>query len=86
MEKRLYRSRKKKVVAGLCGGLGDYLDIDPVIIRIIFVLITIFHGIGLLIYIIMWIIVEEEPYDKSFAEAKQESYSETKTEAKSEPQ
>jgi phage shock protein PspC (stress-responsive transcriptional regulator) len=60
MEKRLYRSRSKKVVAGIGGGLGEYLDIDPVIIRIIIVLITIFNGIGLLVYIIMWIVVPEE--------------------------
>ena len=60
MEKRLYRSRNKKVVAGIAGGLGDYLDVDPVIIRIIIVLITIFHGVGLLIYIIMWIVIPEE--------------------------
>jgi len=67
MEKRLYRSRNKKVIAGLGGGLGEYLDIDPVIIRIIIVLTTIFHGIGLLIYIIMWIVVPEEPFDQAFA-------------------
>ena len=65
MEKRLYRSRNKKVVAGIAGGLGDYLDVDPVIIRIIIVLITIFHGVGLLIYIIMWIVIPEEQYDTS---------------------
>ena len=62
MEKRLYRSRSKKIVAGIGGGLGEYLDIDPVIIRIIIILITIFNGIGLLIYIIMWIVIPEEPY------------------------
>ncbi len=65
MEKKLYRSRNKKVVAGIAGGLGDYLDVDPVIIRIIIVLITIFQGVGLLVYIIMWIVVPEEPYDVS---------------------
>lgn len=73
MDKRLYRSRKKKVVAGIAGGLGDYLDIDPVIIRIIFVLITIFHGVGLLVYIIMWIVIPEEAYQASFTEEKNNS-------------
>ena len=68
MEKRLVRSRKHKVFAGIAGGLGEYLDIDPIIIRVIFVLITIFHGIGVLIYIIMWIVIPEEPFDMSFAE------------------
>lgn len=71
MEKKLHRSRDKKVIAGIAGGLGEYLDIDPIIIRIIIVLITVFHGIGLLIYIVMWIIVPEAPYvNKSFAEEK----------------
>lgn len=64
MERRLYRSRDKKVVAGIAGGLGEYLDIDPVIIRILIVLITIFHGIGIIIYIVMWIIIPEVPYNK----------------------
>ena len=66
MEKNLQRSRDKKVFAGIAGGLGNYLDIDPVIIRIVFVLITIFHGFGLLVYIIMWIVIPEEPFNNSF--------------------
>ncbi len=70
MEKKLHRSRNKKVIAGIAGGLGEYLDIDPIIIRIIIVLITIFHGIGLIIYIIMWIVIPEAPYSYSFTENK----------------
>jgi len=61
MEKKLYRSRNKKVIAGIAGGLGDYIGVDPVIIRIILILITIINGIGILIYIIMWIVIQEEP-------------------------
>jgi len=72
MEKKLTRSRDKKVIAGIAGGLGEYLDIDPIIIRIIIVLITIFHGVGLLIYIIMWIVIPEEPYSSIFQENKTE--------------
>ncbi len=60
--KKLYRSRKNKVLGGVCGGLGDYFDIDPVLIRIIFAVALIFHGFGVLAYIIMWIIVPEEPF------------------------
>ncbi len=60
MDKRLYRSQEKKVIAGVCGGLGDYLDIDAVIIRIIIILLTIFHGMGLLAYIILWIVIPKE--------------------------
>jgi len=60
--KRLYRS-KEKMVAGVCSGLADYLNIDPTIIRILFVVIAFAGGASLLAYLIMWIIVPEE---KSF--------------------
>lgn len=73
MEKKLQRSRKHKVFAGLAGGLGEYLDIDPIIVRVIFVLITIFHGVGLIIYIIMWIVIPEEPFDVLFTQQDQNS-------------
>jgi phage shock protein PspC (stress-responsive transcriptional regulator) len=57
---RLYRSKSKKVIAGVAGGLGDYLNIDPVFIRIIFVLLVIFGGSGVLVYIILWIAIPSE--------------------------
>jgi len=60
--KRLYRSREK-MVAGVCSGLADYLNIDPTIVRILFVVIAFAGGASLLAYLIMWIIVPEE---KSF--------------------
>ena len=60
MERRLYRSRKNRVIAGVAGGLGEYLDIDPVFVRIIFVLATFASGIGLLAYVILWIVVPHE--------------------------
>lgn len=62
MAERLYRSRSKKVLGGVAGGLGDYLNIDPVLIRVLFVIITLINGLGLLLYIILWIVVQEEPY------------------------
>jgi phage shock protein C len=59
--KRLYRSRKDRKLWGVCGGLGKYFDIDPVIFRIVFV-VTIFFGmIGVIAYIIMLIVVPLEP-------------------------
>jgi len=61
MERRLYRSRKSKIVAGVAGGLGEYFDIDPVFVRVIFVVATIAHAAGLLAYIILWIVVPKEP-------------------------
>ncbi len=62
MTKRLYRSRKDSIIAGVAGGIGEYLDIDPVLIRIAFVVGTFAGGIGILIYIIAWIIIPEAPY------------------------
>lgn len=43
--KRLYRSKKQKLLAGVCGGIGEYFDIDPVIVRIVFVLLVLATGI-----------------------------------------
>ena len=54
--KRLYRSNTHKVIGGVAGGLGDYLDIDPVLIRIAFVVALMFGGVGFLAYIIAWIL------------------------------
>lgn len=59
---RLYRSRTNKVFAGVCGGLAEYFDVDPVIIRIIFVLMVLFGGSGILLYIAAIFIVPLKPY------------------------
>ena len=59
--KKLYRSRTEKMVAGVCGGLGKYLAIDPTLIRLLFVLITLLGGSGVLVYLIMMIVIPEEP-------------------------
>lgn len=58
--KRLMRSKDKKV-AGVCAGLGDYFDLDPTIVRILFVVIFFAGGASLLAYLIMWIVMPEEP-------------------------
>lgn len=60
MNKRLYRSRTNKMVAGVCGGLGEYMDIDPTLVRIVFVLLVLASGMGVLAYLAMWLIVPEE--------------------------
>ncbi|UCC44999.1 MAG: PspC domain-containing protein [Candidatus Zixiibacteriota bacterium] len=59
MEKRLYRSQTNKVIAGVCGGLGEYFEIDPVFVRIVLVLLVLApsHGIGILAYIVAWILM-----------------------------
>lgn len=52
--KRLYRSRANRVFAGICGGLGEYLNVDPVMLRLLWLLLVIFSGVvpGLLVYIL----------------------------------
>ena len=62
MRERLYRSRDDRVLAGVCGGVAEWLDIDPSLVRIVFALLVITGGIGLLLYIVMAIVVPEEPY------------------------
>jgi phage shock protein C len=59
--KKLYRSNTKRMIAGVAGGLGDYFNIDPTLIRILFVVLAIFGGPGLILYIIMALIVPLEP-------------------------
>jgi len=61
MRDRLYRSRDERVVVGVCGGIADSMDIDPSLVRIVFVLLALAGGFGLLLYIIMAIVVPEEP-------------------------
>ena len=59
--KRLYRSRTDRMLAGVCGGLAEYFNIDPVIIRVITVVAALMALGGFLAYIILWIVVPEEP-------------------------
>ena len=56
MARRLYRSRNEKMLGGVCGGLGDLLDIDPTIVRLVFVLLALWGGSGALIYLVLWLI------------------------------
>lgn len=71
---KLFRSKKNRIIAGVCGGIGEYADIDPVIVRILFVLLSFGGGSGTLLYIILLIIMpeqgEEEEVKKSEAEKK----------------
>src|SRR4030042_4443112 len=60
MKERLYRSRKNRVIGGVAAGFAEYLNIDVILVRVIFVVLTILHGAGLLLYIILWIVVPED--------------------------
>ena len=61
MEKKLYRSRKTKSIAGVCGGIAAYLKIDVTIIRLIWALAILCAGTGLLAYIVCAFVIPEEP-------------------------
>lgn len=61
MNNRLYRSRTDSTIAGVCGGLGEYFNIDPTIMRILFVLFVFLDGVSLLAYVIAWIIIPRQP-------------------------
>ncbi len=58
--KKLYRSSKNKILGGVCAGLGEYFDVDPTVIRLLWVVIFLMGGSGILIYIIFWIVLPEE--------------------------
>ena len=60
--KRLTRSSKDKMLAGICGGIAEYMVVDPTIIRLVFALATFFTVVfpGVLIYLIMWIVVPKD--------------------------
>lgn len=61
MTKRLYRSTTDRMIAGVCGGIAEYFNIDPVIVRIIAVILLLPGGLpGFLPYVILWIIVPED--------------------------
>ena len=62
--KRLYRSAKDKILGGVCGGVADYFNIDPTIVRILWILFSLIYGSGILAYIIAWIIIPRNPKQK----------------------
>ena len=59
--KKLYRSEDDRMMAGVAGGLGEFLDIDSTIIRLIFAFSILLGGTGLLVYAVMWLVVPESP-------------------------
>ena len=59
--KRLYRSKKERILGGVCAGLGEHLDVDPTVIRLIWAVVTLLSfGTGIIIYILAWIIIPED--------------------------
>lgn len=60
MHRKLMRSRTDHMIGGVCGGLASYLGVDPTVVRLIFVLLAIGNGAGVLIYFVLWIVVPRE--------------------------
>jgi len=61
----LYKSRSNRILGGVCGGIGEYLNVDPTIIRIVWILATLLSlGIGVLVYIFAWILIPNNPSGK----------------------
>lgn len=61
MEKRLYRSRNDRKLAGVCGGIAEYYGWDPTLVRVAWIVLTLLGGSGMLIYLILWLVMPESP-------------------------
>ncbi|MFA5145837.1 MAG: PspC domain-containing protein [Candidatus Omnitrophota bacterium] len=59
--KRLFLSDTDRKIGGVCGGLGEFFDKDPTIFRILFVIISMLWGFGIIVYLIMWLIIPRKP-------------------------
>ena len=70
--KKLYRSDTDKIIWGVCGGIGEYFQIDSVIIRILFILMFLAGGVGLLLYIVLAIVMPKSPKKDEITEEKKE--------------
>ena len=57
--RKLYRSRNQRMLAGVCGGLAEYFNVDATLIRVLFLILAVFGGSGLVIYVVMWLIVPD---------------------------
>lgn len=57
--RKLYRSRNQRMLAGVCGGLAEYFNFDATLIRVLFLVLAVFGGSGLVIYVVMWLIVPD---------------------------
>ena len=59
--RKLYRSKSNRQVAGVCGGLAEYFNLDPTLIRVLFIILAVLGGSGVILYVAMWIIVPKQP-------------------------
>jgi len=81
--KNLYRSDENRIIGGVCGGLGEYFNLDPVFIRVIFLLLALFGGSGIPIYFVLWLIVpDKSQLENDQEKTVQENIEEIKTKTK----
>jgi phage shock protein C len=59
--RKLYRSKTNRQLAGVCGGLAEYFNLDATLIRVLFVILAVLGGSGIVLYLALWIIVPKEP-------------------------
>lgn len=72
MTKKLYKSADNKILCGVCAGFAEYLDLDPTLVRLGWVLFTFFGGAGIIVYIIAAIIMPQKPQEKQDTQPKPE--------------
>ena len=58
--KKLYRSEKNRILGGVCGGIAEYLNVDPTIIRVLWIVLALLWGAGILLYVICWLIIPKK--------------------------
>jgi phage shock protein PspC (stress-responsive transcriptional regulator) len=61
MEKRLHRSLTDRKLAGICGGIAEYLGWDPTLVRVLWIVLTFLGGSGILAYLILWLVMPDGP-------------------------
>jgi phage shock protein C len=57
--RKLYRSQSQRMLAGVCGGLAEYFNIDATVMRVLFLILAVFGGSGLVLYLVMWIVIPD---------------------------
>jgi len=67
--KRLYRTRHGRIIAGVCTGLATYFGVDPTLVRLAFALVTVFGGVGILLYLCAWVVIPDEVDGTSIADS-----------------
>lgn len=76
-QKRLYRSTDDRMFAGVCGGIAEYLDVDPTLVRLVFAALTLMGGPGIIAYLVLMLVVPEEPAEEDWETSNKEKRTDT---------